>query len=88
MAHLLLMALCAMTWQVQLSTNSFLRRVVYAVMKVLKMTCWMAEGLVEFLVQSSVWSSKRTLQQSTVVVAESTNEMHWKSGSPHFSKVW
>ncbi len=56
-------------------------------MNELKMTCWMAEGLTEFLVRSSVQSSETTLQQSTVVVAESTEEMHLKRGSPHFSKA-
>jgi len=28
------------------------------------------------------------LQQSTMVFGESTEKMHWNSGSPHFSKAW
>jgi len=52
--------------------EEFFRSVVYAPRNGLKITCWMAESLVDVAVCSSCGRLVIILQQSTMVVAEST----------------
>ncbi len=48
----------------------------------------MAEGLVDVAVCSSCDRPISMLQQSTLVVDESTEWIHANKGLPHFSKAW